>query len=441
MLDLLRIRDFRNLWFGQAISRIGDAFYFLGPMFVVKRIFDDNAMIGYIGAAEALPYLFFGPIAGAVADRIDRKQIMLWAEIICTIIMFAYFIYLMILPGHPPKWIFFVVGVTMSTVRVFFFPAKNAAIPRLVPAEKLFSANALSAGTDQFGWLIGNVLMVSLGMIADKVGVMPFLKVLVFTNAVSFLISVVCVSLLPKIEILREEHHEDQHLFTDVIEGIRYAKRDRVIGLSLLTTIGLGLFISPFFVVYIATNEQWFGNKASPLAFIETCFIIGMLSMSFIIPRLKIKKAGMAYSVGLTLAGICILIIGGSRFFGLYCFWNLICGFAIGGVDVPMRTYQQLKVPDEFRGRIMSLGQLIWMSVQPIGMALGGTLLGLLGIVKMHVFMGAGFAITGATPMLDKEFRDATIPDQPSSTEGETLVQSVTAEYPIGEFDHELEKV
>ena len=149
----------------------------------------------------------------------------------------------------------------------------------------------------------------------------------------------------------------------------------------------------------------------------------------------------MAYSIGLTIAGICILIMGGSRFFGLYCFWNLICGFAIGGVDVPMRTYQQLKVPDEYRGRIMSLGQLIWMSVQPIGMALGGTLLGLVGIVKMHVFMGAGFALTGATPLLDKEFRDATIPDRTSLSEGEPAVQSVTAEYPIGNNSPELEKV
>jgi hypothetical protein len=383
--------------------------------------------------------LLFGTVAGAVADRIDRKAIMLWAELICTTIMLSYLAFLMLLPGYPPKWIFYVVGFTMSTVRVFFFPAKNAAVPRLVPTEKLFPANALSAGTDQFGWLIGNVLMVSLGMIADRVGLMPFLKILVLTNAVSFLISVFCVATLPKIEILREEHHEDKHIFTDIKEGIAYAKRDRVIGLSLLATFGLGLFMSPFFVVYIATNEQWFGNKAGPLAFIETCFIVGMLSMSFIIPRLKVKKAGIAYSLGLFIAGIAILLMGGSKLILLYCFWNLVCGFAIGGVDVPMRTYQQLKVPDEYRGRIMSLGQLIWMSVQPIGMALGGQLLILLGIVKMHVFMGAGFALTGAAPMLDKEFRDATIPDRPSPTEGETLVKSVTAEYPLGE--PELERV
>jgi MFS family permease len=437
MLDILRIRDFRNLWIGQAISRIGDAFYFLGPMFVIKKLYNDDAMVGFVGAVEALPYLLFGTVGGAIADRIDRKKIMVWSDLLSAGILFLYLAFLLGMTGNPPKWIFFVVGFLTATVRVFFFPAKNASIPRLVPPEKLFSANALSAATDQLMWLIGNVMMVALGMLADQVGLIPFLKILVFVNALTFLASVYFLYLLPSIEIQREENHEEQHMFTDIKEGIAYAKRDRVIGLSLLTSFGLGLFMSPFFVVYLATNMAWFGNKASPLAFIETCFIIGMLSMSFIIPRLKIKKAGMAFSIGLTIAGICVLLMGFSPIFGMYCLWNLICGFAIGGVDVPMRTYQQLKVPDEYRGRIMSLGQLIWMSVQPIGMSLGGPLLSWLGIVKMHLFMGTGFALTGAMPLLDKEFREATIPDQPSPSEDETFVPTNLTEYPIGSLDQD----
>ncbi|MBI1331749.1 MAG: MFS transporter [Armatimonadetes bacterium] len=441
MLDILRIKDFRNLWIGQAISRIGDAFYFLGPMFVIKKVFNDDAMVGAVGAVEALPYLLFGTIGGAIADRIDRKKIMIWSDLLSAVFLLVYLGFLMSVGSQLPKWIFFVVGFSLAFVRVFFFPAKNAAIPRLVPAEKLFSANALSAATDQFMWLIGNVLMVVLGMLADRIGVIQFLKVLVLVNAVTFLFSVYFLYLLPGIEILRSEHHEEKHLFTDVKEGIAYAKRDRVIGLSLLASFGLGLFMSPFFVVYLATNMAWFGNHASPLAFIETCFIIGMLSMSFIIPRLKVKKAGMAYGLGLTIAGICVLFMGFSPIYGMYCLWNLVCGFAIGGVDVPMRTYQMLKVPDEYRGRIMSLGQLIWMSVQPIGMSLGGPLLGWLGIVKMHVLMGAGFATTGAAPLLDKEFREATIPDQPSPSEDVEFVPTNLSEYPLGALETETEPV
>lgn len=408
-------------------------------MFVIKKTFNDDAMVGMVGAVEALPYLLLGTIGGAVADRIDRKKIMVWSDMLSAGLLFVYLAFLMSLAGNPPKWVFFVVGFLTASIRVFFFPAKNASIPRLVPPEKLFKANALSAVTDQLAWLVGNVMMVGLGILADKVGLIQFLKILVLVNAITFLVSVYFLYLLPKIEIQREEHHEEQHMLTDIREGIAYAKRDRVIGLSLLTSFGLGLFMSPFFVVYLATNVAWFGGRASPLAFIETCFIIGMLSMSFIVPHLKIKKAGLAFGVGLTIAGICVLLMGFSPIFGMYCLWNLICGFAIGVVDVPMRTYQQLKVPDEYRGRIMSLGQLIWMSVQPIGMSLGGPLLSLLGIVKMHVLMGSGFAITGAAPLLDKEFRDATIPDQSSPSEDVAFTATNLTEYPIGLPDQEQE--
>ncbi len=429
MLELLKIKDFRNLWIGQAISRIGDAFYFLGPLFVVKKVFNDDAMVGYVGAVEALPYLLFGTVGGALADRIDRKRIMVWSDLISSLLLFAYLAYLMTMPGSMPRWPFFVFGFLLATVRVFFFPAKNAAIPRLVPPDKLFNANVMSAVTDQFMWLIGNVSMVSMGILAETMGPIPFLKVLIFVNGLTFLLSMLFLTVLPAVVPQREEHHE-QHMLTDIREGISYAKRDRVIGLSLLASFGLGLFMSPFFVVYLATNNSWFGGKAPQLAFIETCFIVGMLSMSFIIPHLKIKRAGMAYGVGLTIAGICVLLMGVSKIYAMYCIWNLICGFAIGGVDVPMRTYQQLKVPDEYRGRIMSLGQLIWMSVQPIGMSLGGTLLGLLGIVKMHIFMGTGFAISGAAPMLDKEFRESTIPDKPSTPQGIDGVMEEIAKMP-----------
>lgn len=420
MLDILRIRDFRNLWIGQAISRIGDAFYFLGPLFVVKKVFNDDAMVGFVGAVEALPYLLFGVVGGAVADRIDRKKIMVWSDLLSTIILFIYLALLMTMKvdAEMPRWPFYLFGFLLASVRVFFFPAKNAAIPRLVPPDKLFNANVMSAVTDQLMWLIGNVSMVSIGILAETMGPLPFLRVLILVNGLTFLVSMLFLVVLPKIVPEREEHQE-QHVLKDIVEGVAYAKRDRVIGLSLLASFGLGLFMSPFFVVYLATNMAWFGNKAPQLAFIETCFIVGMLSMSFIIPHLKVKKAGLAYGLGLTVAGGSVFLMGISPIYAMYCFWNLICGFAIGAVDVPMRTYQQLKVPDEYRGRIMSLGQLIWMSVQPIGMSLGGWLLSLLGIVKMHLFMGTGFAISGAMPLLDKEFREATIPDEPSKTEEE----------------------
>ncbi len=421
--DVLSNPDFRNLWLGQAISRVGDAFYFIGPLFVIKRLFNDDAMVGYVGALEALPYLLFGTVAGVLADRIDRKKIMVWSDLLSSGVLVAFLLYLLVIPSDPPKWAFYVFGPLLATLRVFFFPAKNAVIPRLVPQDRLMGANAFSAATDQFAWLIGNMLTAALGSVADKYSPGAFLKVMVIANGISFLASVYFLVKLPAV-IPERDHNNESHMFEDVIQGIKYAKTDQVIGLSLLASVGLALFMSPFFVVYLSINKEWFGNKAAPLAMIESCFIIGMLAMSFIVPRLKFHRPGLAYSFGLAVAGIMVALMGVSPIITLYSFWNLLCGFAIGAVDVPMRTYQQLKVPDEYRGRIMSLGMLIWMSMQPFGMAVAGGILQILGPVKMHILMGVGFAMTGLAPLLNKAFRDATLPDMTPEQIEQTLEKS-----------------
>ena len=408
--NLLKTRDFKNLWFGQAISRIGDAFYYIGPLFVIKKIFNDDSMVGYVGALESIPYLFMGPIAGAIADRFDRKKIMIWADVLSALILFAFLAYLLLTPGNPPRWPFYVFGPLLAACRVFFFPAKDATIPRVLPAEKLMDGNSLNASTDQTMWLVGNMLTASFSSIADFYGAKNFLIIMVFINAITFLGSVYYLSLLPSVVPERKEPHEEGML-VDVIKGIEYAKRDKVIGLSLLATVGLSFFMSPFMVVYLATNNQWFSGKAWSIAFIESCFIFGLLIMSFIIPKLNIKKAGIAFSIGMAVAGVMVCLMGASPIFTMYCIWNTICGIAIGVVNVPMMTYRQLKVPDEYRGRVGSLGNLIWMGVQPIGMALGGQLLAFFGIVWMHILMGLGFAITGSAPLLNKEFRTSEIPE------------------------------
>lgn len=425
--DLLRIRDFRNLWLGQTISRIGDAFYFVGPMFVVKKLFNDDAMVGYVLALESLPYLLLGPVAGAIADRFDRKKIMMWADLVAAIVLFVFLAYLLVLEGNPPRWPFYLFGPLLTTSRVFFFPAKNAVIPRVLPQEKLLEGNAMNASTDQIMWLVGNLLTAAFASVVQKYGPKQFLEVMVLVNAITFLWSVVYIFRLPSILPEREEVHE-QDMLKDIREGIKYAKTDKVIGLSLLATVGLSFFMSPFFVVYLATNKAWFGDNAAGLAVIEACFIIGMLFMSFYLPRLNVKKAGLAFGIGMAVAGAMVALMGVSQNFYIYCFWNLICGFAIGLVNVPMMTYQQLRVPDEYRGRIGSLGNLIWMGVQPIGAACGGALLSFFGIVWMHILMGLGFGATGSAPLLSKEFREAEIPDvteEPSATSDEVHAVSL----------------
>ncbi|MEA2554611.1 MAG: transporter, family, macrolide efflux protein, partial [Fimbriimonadaceae bacterium] len=75
--ELLRIRGFRDLWLGQAISQIGDSIYYVAFMFMAQKVTGSIAMVGYVGSMEMLTYLLVGPYAGVIADRNERKRIML----------------------------------------------------------------------------------------------------------------------------------------------------------------------------------------------------------------------------------------------------------------------------------------------------------------------------------------------------------------------------
>ncbi len=408
--DLFAIRSFRDLWLGQVISRFGDALYYLGFLFMVRKVTGSDAMVGYVGAAETLPYLLFSPYAGTLADKIDRRKIMLWSDLAAAIILTG-FIVVTAICKTPPVWSLFVTGFLLSTARSFFMPAKNAAVPRLVPSEKLLQANAYSMMTDQLIWLAS--MAVSGAILAGLYVLNPywFYISLMTVNMASFLGSAYFIKLLPEIQ---PEKSGEQHESTrdEIKAGLRFAKTDRVIYLSILAQFGISLFIAPFFVVYIATNERWFGGKPETLALIEGGFVAGLFFTSLLISKIKIKKPGWAFAGAIGGTGLMVFLMAFSKNFWLFFLWNFLAGIAIAFVDLPMMTYMQLAVPDSYRGRVMSIKNMIMMGVQPVGMAMGGQLLNRLGVQACYAVMGLGFGLSGVAPVLDKRFREAEMPDE-----------------------------
>jgi len=408
--DLFAIRSFRDLWLGQVISRFGDALYYLGFLFMVRKVTGSDAMVGYVGAAETLPYLLFSPYAGTLADKIDRRKIMLWSDLAAAIILTG-FIIVTAICKTPPVWSLFVTGFLLSTARSFFMPAKNAAVPRLVPTDKLLQANAYSLMTDQLIWLAS--MAVSGAILAGLYKLSPywFYISLMTVNMASFLGSAYFIKLLP---LIQPEKSGEQHESTrdEIKAGLRFAKTDRVIYLSILAQFGISLFIAPFFVVYIATNERWFGGKPETLALIEGGFVAGLFVTSLFVSKIKIKKPGWAFAGAIGATGLMVFLMAFSKSFWLFFLWNVIAGIAIAFVDLPMMTYMQLAVPDSYRGRVMSIKNMIMMGVQPVGLAMGGQLLKGLGVQACYAVMGIGFGLSGLAPILDKRFRDTDMPKE-----------------------------
>lgn len=413
---VLSIRAFRDLWLGQAISQLGDALYYVIFMFMVKKITHSNEMVGYVGAAEAIPYLLFSPYAGVIADRADRRLVMLLSDLISGIILVSFAV--SILLGHMPgPALMLILAFTLSSVRVFFLPAKAAAVPALVPGDLLMRANALSLATQNFMPLIGFSLSASVLGALYTLSAKWFFFTAVGINGLSFVLSAVYIARLPKI-IPDRDHANEQHPIKDFKEGYRYIRtRHELVILMILSTV-FRLMVAPFFVVYMAANDDWFGGKPQTLAMCELMFFAAMVIASPIIGRMNISRAGLSLSLGLVLVGLSVAAMAFSRDFRLFCFWNFIAGFGVPFADLPMGTYMQLSVPDAFRGRVNSVMAMAATAVVPIGTGMGGLMVQEIGLQGAFLIMGFGMALACFVGLLDSRFRAIEMPQmQAASTQ------------------------
>ena len=406
--DVLRIRSFRDLWLGQAISQIGDSIYYVGFMFMTQQLTGSFAMVGYVGAMETLPYLLFGLYAGVIADRMDRTKVMLFSDLASTGCLLAFAALVFVWHGRPPVWSFLVIPFLLSTVRCFFMPAKSAAIPSLVLTELLTKANALSSST---------MSIVGLGGIALAAGVIArlyqlsqeeFFATLLMLNGLSFAGSAYFITKLPALEPDRE-HLPEQHPLEDFKAGFRYmrARRDLKVLLILQSIFRLGL--APFFVIYVAANKTWFGGKPQTLMWFEFTFWIGLLLGSFVAGHWKVKRPTMVFSTELALIGVFIGLMAIPQI-AIFVALNFICGVVVAAGDIPLTTYLQVSVEDGFRGRVNSARDMVTAGIMPIGMVFGGLLLSRLGVAGAFILTGVFMTIAGAAGFFDREYRNVRMP-------------------------------
>ncbi|MBI5706005.1 MAG: MFS transporter [Armatimonadetes bacterium] len=409
----LRHPGFKNLWLGQAISQMGDALYYIVFMFMVKRVTGSNAMVGYVGALETIPFLLFSAYSGILADKIDRKRILLVSDLLCGSLLLAFAGFVLLVP-KPPFAVIGIVAFTLSSIRVFFWPAKGAAIPRLVPEDAVMAANALSSMTQNVMFLAG--LGFSGMVLAGLNALSPtyFFATTFAINAMSFYGSAFYIAKLPKIEPERTE--EVKHPIQEMREGVRYIRGRSelmaMLGLQLLMT----LFISPFFPVFIATNDAWFGGKPETLAALEAAFFAGFTVGSIVVGSLNLKRPGLGFIWGLAATGGTVAVMALTPSVWLFAACNVAAGLAVPFASIPMTSYLQVSVEDAFRGRVNSALNMAWMGMQPVGLALAGVMLDKAGILRSFAIMGSGMTFAALLGLAHGPFRRSEMPAAAAET-------------------------
>jgi MFS family permease len=152
-LSVLRHRDFRIYWFGQAISLIGTWMQQMAQGWVVATLSPDATMLGLLSIAGSLPLVFLSFKAGQLADRVEKRRILMVTQVLlmCLAFVFAGLHY----AGHLQLWHIFVMSFVLGVVSAFDFPASQSMSPELVEPAEIPKAVALMGAIFHGARLIG----------------------------------------------------------------------------------------------------------------------------------------------------------------------------------------------------------------------------------------------------------------------------------------------
>lgn len=228
-LELLKNRPgYRNLWLASLVSLLGDWFNTIASMMIVNRYTETDLAISWILIARTLPRFIIGPLAGVVADRVNRKLVMVTADLLRAAIV-ASFLFV----DRPERvWLIYFLTTAQFVMASFFEPASSAIVPGLVKgSQELLTANVLSSVT----WSVMLTMGAALGgVFAGIFGTQAAL----LADSFTFVCSAILV-LRISYQKTEDTQTDPSGGFSDLVNGFRYVMaRPQVALLALVKTFG-----------------------------------------------------------------------------------------------------------------------------------------------------------------------------------------------------------
>jgi predicted MFS family arabinose efflux permease len=388
MFAPLRQRNFALLWTGGLVSIAGDRVLRTILPFYVYQQSHSTLATAVMVSCELLPRLLLGSLAGVLVDRWDRRRVMLAATGLQALALLP----LLLLPATGRLWIVYLVGLLQSSISLFFGPAENALLPRLVSEELLLPANALNSLNNNLGRLAGPPL----GGVVYALGGLP---AVVLLDALTFLFAGLMILFVqpPAPDVQPEDAGEARTRPTERAaaafwaewrEGLRVIRESRVLTrlvcLTLLLNLG-GVMMDPLYVPFISDIVQ---VGPQTYGWILTVRGVGGIVGSLIAGRLghRLRREGQVFGHAEIVLGLLLLLM-----------FNLpllpVVGIAMFGTGIPgvigsvaLDTLFQRVTPNAYMGRVFGL------------LDTGMSVLSLIGVIGLGGFLSS---TVGITPVLN----------------------------------------
>lgn len=388
----LRQPVFRALWIASAVSSIGTWMHDVGAAWLMTSLSPSPFLVALMQAVSSLPFFLLALPAGAIADVIDRRRMLLLTQ--GWMLVAAALLGVLTVAGITTPWILLVLTFALSVGSAMNMPVWQAIVPELVPKEELSSAVTLSGIVVNLSRSVGPALA---GIVIAAAGT-GFVFLL---NAASFVGVMLVLYSWPR---TTQKSALPAERFVGAIQaGIRYARFAPALQTVYIRTGGYILFASALFALLPLLGRRELRLDALGYGIILGFWGIGGLAGAFILPKARQKASIDRLVAGASvLMGAMMLLLASVRNFYLVCGVMFVVGIASLSVMVSLSVSAQTSVPTWVRARAIATQMLVFQGCMAVGSLMWGAIAQRAGISVALTIAAVGLI---ASVVLTSRFR------------------------------------
>ncbi|MBI2755176.1 MAG: MFS transporter [Chloroflexi bacterium] len=389
--EVVRSPSYFPLWLGQLVSNLGDTLHYIALVILVFRLTGQGLAVAGLVAAEVVPVLLLGPVAGVLIDRFSRKGVLIASDLFRAVLVLS-------LVWPQGVWHAYAVAAGLAAGSTFFNPTVQAVIPVLTTQEQRLAANSVSWSTGRLVQILGSA--VAGGLIAI-LGTGPSFAL----NAASFAVSALFIA------VLHIPPHAGQlgagtkrglgSYFGDAREGLTYARRDRFVSRLLLVQALASLATGATGAMLVVLAERHLALPPEGFAWLIGAIGVGAL-LGPLIPNTLARDYRDArwLFVPYVIRGLADALLAAFTPLPVALLLLFVYGLNTSTGMVVFSSTVQGMVPDAVRGRVFTLLDVTWNAMRLLSLALGGVVVDALGIRPLFWGGGTLLLLAGALGLL-----------------------------------------
>jgi MFS family permease len=372
-------RDYRLVYLGQFISFFGTMMSLVALPFQIYQLTHSTLAVGLLGVVELVPLLFTAFIGGVLADRMDRRKLLIYAEIGMAVGCMGLISNASL--DKPYLWLVYCIAGLLSALNGLHRPSLDALTPRLVSHEEIQATSVLGMFRGTVGMIGGPAVA---GMCIASFGIK-------WTYAIDFLTFFVSIAALSQVKTISSTVSEERPSFESVRVAVRYALgRQELLGTYIVDFVAM-IFAMPN-ALFPAFAVIYGGTKT--LGWLYAAPAIGALIITvFSAWTNQVKRHGRAVVIAALLWGSAIACVGLSEHLLVMLFFLVLAGAADCVSGIFRTTIWNETIPDSLRGRMASLEMISYMSGPLLGNAQVGFLASMTS-AQTAVLIGGTLCVT-----------------------------------------------